>query len=268
MVDEVGIRYAIHGEMRLRTVYVPVFAARRGAIHPIAVGAIDALHSGGRAFAPLEATVGADGQDTAELRRIFDRLHIHNLQNAAELPLDLQLRPGTPADGGAAVAMELAELLQEAELAGIDAGRLIFDLTSLAAKDAAALAECARMIRNAGARLLLDAGVTSLLGLSPQLCPDIVRLPAVWFRQLCREPAGSRLLATMVAGLGRRGIAVQAEGIESTPQLRLALEAKVERLTGDLLGEASLAGAAFPDEAQPIAAFLGPAGNVVALRSP
>jgi EAL domain-containing protein (putative c-di-GMP-specific phosphodiesterase class I) len=267
MVDEVGIRYAVFGELRMRSVFVPVFVARRGAIYPVGVGAIDALHRTGRSVAALDSSEGADARDRGRLRRVFNRLHIHNLQNAADLALDLQLMPGTADDEGSAVAEELWQLLREAEAAGIDPGRLIFDLTSLSGRDAGALAECARMIRDTGARLILEAGATSLLGLSPQLCPDIVRLPAAWFRQLCREQAGGRLLATMVAGLRRRGIDVQVEGVDSTPQLRLAIEAKVSRFSGDLLGEATLAGAAFPDEPQTISSLLGTASNVIALRS-
>ena len=267
MVDEVGIRYAVFGELRLRSVFLPVFVARQGAIHAIGVGAIDALHRTGRSVAALGSYDGVDAGDNGRLRSVFNRLHIHNLQNAADLALDLQLTPGTPDDDGGAVAAELWELLREAEAASIDPGRLIFDLTQLAARDAGALAECARMMRDTGARLILDAGSTSLLGLSPQLCPDIVRLPAAWFRQLCREQAGGRLLATMVSGLRRRGIDVQVEGVNSTPQLRLAIEAKVSRLSGDLLGEATLAGAAFPDEPQTISSLLGTSSNVIALRS-
>lgn len=267
MVDEVGIRYAVFGELRMRSVFVPVFVARRGAVRAVGVGAIDALHKTGRSIAALDGHDGVDPRDRGRLRSVFNRLHIHNLQNAADLALDLQLSPGTPDDDGSVVAAELWELVREAEAAGIDPARLIFDLTPLAGRDAGALAECARMLRSTGARLMLDAGATSLLGLSPQLCPDIVRLPAAWFRQLCREQAGGRLLATMVSGLRRRGIDVQVEGLASTPQLRLAIEAKVARLAGDLLGEATLAGAAFPDEPQALSLLLGTASNVVALRS-
>lgn len=267
MVDEVGIRYAVFGELRLRSVFAPVFVAKRGAIHAVGVGAIDALHRNGRAVAAQGVADDDDHQDRGRLRRAFNRLHIHNLQNAADLALDLQLSPGTPDDEGSVVAAELWDLAREAEAAGVDPGRLIFDLTPLAGRDAGALAECALMIRSSGARLILEAGATSLIGLSPQLCPDIVRLPAAWFRQLCREQAGGRLLATMVSGLRRRGIDVQVEGVDSTPQLRLALEAKVARLAGDLLGEATLAGAAFPEEPQALSSLLGTASNVIALRS-
>jgi EAL domain-containing protein (putative c-di-GMP-specific phosphodiesterase class I) len=69
----------------------------------------------------------------------------------------------------------------------------------------------------------------------------------------------------MVATLRRRGIMVQAEGIESASHLRMAMEADVDMFLGSLLGEPALAGAAFDEEPRPVASLLGGFGNIVTL---
>lgn len=267
MVDEVGIRYAVVGDVRLRTVCQPIFALHAGSVVPVGVRALDASYQGGKPQITRDVMARLSREERAGQGAIFRRLHLHNLQNIAEIPLHLHIAPDPAGNDLGTLTLDMARLVDEGAAIGVDADRLVFDLTDMALGDPAATAESVAILHRAGARIALDTGAMGGLGAAVNALPDIVRLPALWFQVLARDPASGRLLSTMVEALHRRGIKVQAEGIESASHLRMAMEANVDLLQGALLGDPAPAGAAFDEEPRPVASLLGASGNIVALFS-
>lgn len=264
-VDEVGIRYAVIGEVRLRTICQPIFALHAGAIVPVAVQAMDAGYRAGTVLKAHEIMACLSRGERAGQGAIFRRLHLHNLANISEAPLDLHIAPDAAETDVGAVTLDMARLVDEAASIGIDAQRLVFDLTGMALSDPAAAVESSTVLRRTGARIALDTVAMGGIGTGASSQPDIVRLPAHWLHVLARDPASGRLLSTMVATLRRRAIMVQAEGIESASHLRMAMEADVDTFQGSLLGEPALAGAAFDEEPRPVASLLVGFSNIVTL---
>ncbi len=265
MVDEVGIRYAVVGEVRLRTVCQPIYALHAGAVVPVAVRAMDASYRGGREQPAHDNQARLSPGERAGQGAIFRRLHLHNLSNVSETPLDLHIAPDAAEVDIGVVTLDMARLVDEGAAIGIDAERLVFDLTGMALADPVAVVESIAILRRAGARVALDAAAMGGLGAGAHAQPDIVRLPPIWLQVLARDPASGRLLSSMVATLRRRGIRVQAEGIESASHLRMAMEAKVDFFQGGLLGDPAPAGAAFDEEPRTVASLLAGLGTIIAL---
>ena len=262
-VDEVGIRYAVFGDLRLRTVCQPIFAIRSGLAVPVAVNAIDAVHRNGKVLQMALAMSFLTRPQRIQCGRILRRLHLHNLQNVSEAALDLHLAINIKDAGIEQAAIEMTALMDEGSAIGVGPEQFVFDLSDMAMRDPTCFGECALALGRTGATVSLDTAAMGAVGASTDSQPRLVRIPADWFQMLCRDPASAKLLGSMTAILHRRGIKVQVEGIDSASLLRTAIEAEVDFLQGLLLGEPALAGAAFEEEPRPLSVLLRGA-NVLA----
>ena len=266
--DEVGIEYGLYrdhrGDHRLKSAYQPVYAPRGGHLAPVALAAFLAPQRLGR---PVPRGAFLDGVPAAE-RPFVDAmgrlLHLANFRNAGAEGLDLLLDwgPGAgerPLRTPAEIRL-MAQRLDEWEL---HAGMLVCAVS--AAADMQLSARLARELRRNGLGVAIGGfgagpATEELLG---QIRPDIVRIDGGWFCELCRHAAAARLLRPLLDLLHRQGARVLVDGIETPPQLLLALESGADLLQGALLAPPAPAGALLRREPLAIDSLSGAAGGKV-----
>ena len=84
----------------------------------------------------------------------------------------------------------------------------------------------------------------------------LVVIDGGWFRTVARQDSTAQLFGALVHGYHLNGATVWVEGIELAGQLRVAIRAGVDWVSGPLIAPAALAGAVFPEEARPLDALL------------
>src|SRR5690606_35905206 len=124
----------------------------------------------------------------------------------------------------------------------LDIRFLVCEVTESPALDRATFVRLAAEMRRLGMRLAIDdfGSGDSTLERVELLEPDFVKIDGAWFRRLVQTPGAARLLANLVDGFHRGGASVLVEGIETSAQLRAALDAGADCVQGYLLGRPAL----------------------------
>jgi EAL domain-containing protein (putative c-di-GMP-specific phosphodiesterase class I) len=264
--DEIGIEYAILGNYRLRSVYQPIFSPRDGMLVPVAVEALVQPHLAGKAVSPTAFFETLPQRDRLYAETMCRVLHLRNFRNLGVSDIDLffNYNPQINVHAGRALA-EIRLMAMHLGAIDLDPSQLVCEITEQAAPDDAALASLVREMRRNGIRIAVDdfgAGHSTAERLA-LIEPDIVKLDATWFQQLCQHPEAEQLFRPLVATLHARSIKVLVEGVETPHHLRIALEGAADLLQGFHLGEPALAGAFFDEGPQAIEALLGTPAKIL-----
>jgi EAL domain-containing protein (putative c-di-GMP-specific phosphodiesterase class I) len=270
LVDEVGIEYGVHGDVRLRSTYQPIFARDLASLRPVAVEGLIAPYVKG-ALVPYASFIeGIVPEDALFIESMCRTLHLRNMRNIGVdgLTLFFNYDPRVNSDLDKALR-EIRVMVQRLGELELDPARLVCEVTETASLDHDVLLALVAEMRAHGIRIAMDdfgAGHSTQQRFE-QLKPDIVKIDGEWFRTICRHRATVGLFSTIVAGLKDRGADVLIEGIEDATHLGIALDADADLFQGFHLARPQLVGTEFSTEPLSLSDKLGETRRVVPLAS-
>jgi len=228
----------------LLSAFQPIFSFDGG--RPVATafeGLLRAFHNG-EPVAPMSFFSSIPALDRLHVETLTRTLHLLNA--AACLPetasIFVNFNPSVFTER-AVSDIALRDMRLVLHEAGIDAGRVVCEVTEQASASADVLMQFTEALRANGFRIAVDdygAEDSDILRVA-ELKPDIVKFDAHWMSRLMDSGPGYALLATMVRSFEDRGIATVLEGIEEQWQIDLAQRAGVSMLQGYALARPELA---------------------------
>ncbi|MEO3385207.1 EAL domain-containing protein [Mesorhizobium sp. CAU 1741] len=262
--QEDGTFQALWGPFVLRSAFQPIFRFVEGRLE---IRAFEGL------IRPFR-----DGQDVSPpvfFRSIpaGDRLHVETLtRNLHLLNAGRFLDPATMLfvnfDPSVFLDREmtmiaLREMRKTLHRSGIDARRVVCEVTEQKSASEAALAAFVGALRDHGFQIAVDdyGAEDSDMERVAALKPDIVKFDAQWISRLMDTRPGVALLSVMVGDFAGRGITVVFEGLEEPWQLELAEQVGAHMVQGYVLARPELAPTSF-------SAFLARGGDGSMLVSP
>ncbi len=264
MVDEIGIEAARCGPYLLKTVYQPIFRNRSGQLVPWGVRGDIVPYRNGRPASCKTFAADMLPRQAAFVEGVSRMLQLRNYRNIGIAGLAL-LASFDPAAASRATttsrqASNLADLLEEIEL---PRELLICEIAENVKIES--VRPLAVALRRRGIRVAIGQfGVgTRFLERARLADSDLIRLDSGWFRRIVEVPGASGLLASLLAAIHAEGREVLVDGLETVDQLRVALDAGVDLLQGDLLRPAKLAGAIFDTSPLNRKALLAPRSKIL-----
>jgi EAL domain-containing protein (putative c-di-GMP-specific phosphodiesterase class I) len=266
--DEIGLEYGVYGAYRLRGACQPIYAPRGDVLVPVAV---EALIQPQLASATVSAQAffgGVPGRDRLFVESLCRALHVRNYPFVGLDGADLFVNydPLVNDHLGRALAQIRLMALHLGEH-GLDASRMVCEITEQAAPDDGVLVATVREMRRNGFRIAVDDFGTghSTEARVRLLEPDIVKIDGGWFTELCRHAAAEKLFRPLLSLLHDQGAKVLVEGIEQPAQLRVALDAGADLLQGFLLARPTLTGTLLSAEPLRIESLIRPPAKVIPL---
>jgi len=266
--DEIGLEYGLHGEYLLRSACQPIYAARDGMLVPVAVEALIQPQRMGASVPPAVFYQDVEADDRLFVERLCRTLHVRNYPFVGLDGADLFVNydPSVNDRPGRALA-EIRLMARHLGDFGLEASRLVCEITEQAAPDDGALKAAVREMRRNGFRIAIDdfgAGHSTEARVR-LLEPDIVKIDGAWFAELCRHTAAERLFRPLLSLLHDQGAQVLVEGIERPAQLRVALDAGADLVQGFLLARPALTGTLLSAEPLPVESLVRPSAKVIPL---
>jgi EAL domain-containing protein (putative c-di-GMP-specific phosphodiesterase class I) len=254
----------VWGGYLLRTAFQPILAFRSGRLVPVAFEGLIRPSRDGAAVAP--------GVFFGMIPPI-DRLHVETLSRTLHLlNAGLFLHPSMKVfvnfDPSVFVDRDLTETaLRDMRLvlheAGIEAGRIVCEVTERRASSETTLFAFVAALRAHGFKIAVDdyGSEDSDIERIERLKPDIVKFDAHWVTTLMNSGPGFALLAEMVRTFAARGIATVFEGIEQGWQLELAERCGADMVQGFVVARPDIVPMVFPHapQASPEPPATGPA---------
>lgn len=248
--DEIGIRYAIWGDFRLRSAHQPLFVLHDRKLVLAGLRAYLQVMRRGVTLAANDFFASIPDSDRRELNRLVARLHGENrLMAGIDDPAAPDFWIGV--DAGAGVDGALEQIAVSAEIAGAQANRIVCELMRSETIGKADLQRLAEQIRRRGMRICLDAVGTDVADIAP-FDADFVKMRGVLFRNLARVRKAATLIGHLVEGWRGRDAAFMVEGIETRAEFATALEAGATMVQGFLFGAPKPAGALVDDRARDV----------------
>lgn len=268
-VDEVGIRTAGFGDLRIKSAFQPVWRHRDGLLLPRAVEALARVFRDGNSIPPLEFFARVAPEDRYKVECLCRALHLHNYDNIGVPGVELFFNYDPRVNGNLDQSIrQLGYMAERLEQIGVDIRLLVCEITETDVLDRDAFVRLTAEIRRLGMRLAIDdfgAGHSNL-GRVRTVEPEFVKFDGAFFRRVVQEPAALRLLRKLSDGFKADGAMVIFEGLETPTQLVAAIETGADYLQGYLLGRPALAGSIFDDKPKPIEFFAGPSDRIVRLH--
>lgn len=266
--DEIGLEYGVYGDYRLRSACQPIYEARAAELVPVAVEALVQPQIMSRPVSAQDFHDSVPARDRLFVESLSRALHIRNYPFVGLEGVDLffNFNPLINDHLGRALA-EIRFLARHLADHGLDASKLVCEITEQASADDDTLAAIVREMRRNGLRIAVDdfgAGHSTDARVR-LLEPDIVKIDGGWFAELCRHAAAEKLFRPLLSLLHDQGAVVLVEGIEQPEQLRVALDAGADLLQGYLLARPVLTGTLLSDEPLAIDRLIRPPAKVIPL---
>jgi EAL domain-containing protein (putative c-di-GMP-specific phosphodiesterase class I) len=256
--DPDGSFHAVWGPFALKSAFQPIFAFDRAG--KLSIAAFEGLirpFRGDQPFSPHAFFSGLSAIDRFPVETLTRTLHLYNA--AANLPEDAMIfvnfDPSVFIDRAISntALQEMREVLLDV---GIDAGRVVCEVTEKRSASQEALTEFVYSLKANGFRIAVDdyGSEDSDIDRIKSLRPDIVKFDAYWITRLMESGPGFGLLRAMVEIFSAQDIATVFEGIEENWQLDLAQQSGASMVQGYVLARPELAPAnfaAFRSRAQP-----------------
>jgi hypothetical protein len=258
-VDEIGIVIGIYGDWRLKAAYRPVFARAADGFRPVAVEGSVRPFVFGREVDERMFRRAVPARDRAIVAALQAVLCLRNLEQTGVPELKVLLEAEFAAAVSAAKARAgVRGLVAEAHRCGVDPAQVVVQLSRFAAQGRVAATVALESLRARGVGIALEENGDGLAfnGLPSSAFPDLVAIDSTWFRSVSRQRATAQLFGALVRGYRAQGATVLVQGIGTTAELRVALDAGANWLSGPLLAPAALAGAIFPEETVQIESLL------------
>lgn len=265
LADEVGIRHAPYGEVRLRSVFQPILALdRRTAV----LGAVRAYLQPSMRAIPIPAVefyAGIRAEMRPGIDRLVARLHVENRLNAGvDEPDSLDLWLGVDTAGGVEEACAQIDIAAETAPRGVN--HIVCEIMRSEMLPASDLAALTARVRERGMRICVDAVGATYDG-ATLVNADFVKMRGGFFRDLAKVRRAALLIGHMIEGCRGQGAGVLIEGIETRAQFATAIEAGATHVQGFLFGAPALAGTIIDDKPRPILDILYGAEVPVAIRA-
>lgn len=254
LVDEVGIRIGVHGDMRLRTAFQPVFASGATGLDLHGLRAFVRPSLPRHTVSPASYFQGIAPTHKDRVNTLVARLHSENRSNAGVAePETLDLFLGVDASSGLVPA--LAQIDAATAVLGDERRHLVCEIMRSDAIPGGTLVALRHETRARGVRLALDS--IGADGSALRYEADVLKMRGQLYRNLLQTPQVVRLVRPLVASCGDAGAKMLVEGIETSRQLDVALEAGAALVQGYLLGLPALAGTIIDDASFAIAHSAG-----------
>lgn len=239
-----GVHFGAWSLFEIKTAFQPLFRFRGGKVE---IGAFECLvrpFRYGQAISPGQFFPLVPGQDKVEVEALMRAVHLMNagafLEPAAMVFINFD--PSLFVDR-ILIDRALSDLRAVLGEAGIDAARLVCEMTEQKTASDELLFDFVNALRRQGYRIAVDdyGSDDSDMERIRRLKPDIIKFDAHWINRLMDSSAGFALLEAMVRRFRDENIATVFEGIETHWQLELAEKANVDFVQGFVLAKPELA---------------------------
>ncbi|WP_315924279.1 EAL domain-containing protein [Mesorhizobium sp. SP-1A] len=243
-----GTSTGVWGLYTLKSAFQPIFAFREGKLVVVAFEGLIRPFRDGEPQSPAQFFGACPVAERLHIETVTRTLHLLNA--GACLPQDasifINFDPSVFVDHAVAdnALREMRLVLHEA---GIEAGRVVCEVTEQPSASQEALYAFVEALRANGLRIAVDdyGADESDIKRIEELRPDIVKFDAQWTGQLMDSATGFALLTAMVEGFERQGIHTVFEGIEEGWQLELAERSGASMVQGFVLARPELAPTSF-----------------------
>lgn len=228
----------------LRSAFQPIFSFQDGKLEITAQEGLLRPFRDGEPVPPMTFFASIPALDRLHVETLTRTLHLLNAAVCLEESTSIFINFNPSVFTERAIAdMALRDMRLVLHEAGIDARRVVCEVTEQRSASGEALFGLTEALRANGFRIAVDdyGADDSDIARVTELKPDIVKFDAHWISTLIESRPGHSLLATMVQIFEDKGIRTIFEGIEESWQVDRALEAGVSMLQGYALGRPQLA---------------------------
>jgi EAL domain-containing protein (putative c-di-GMP-specific phosphodiesterase class I) len=243
-----GTATGIWGPFTLKSAFQPIFAFRGERLEIAAFEGLIRPFRDGQGMSPGVFFRAVPPADRLHVETLTRTLHLLNggacLDPATSLFVNFDPSLASDAELIAHAVRDMRLVLHEA---GIDARRIVCEVTEQRTSSESGLHLFVRSLRGEGFRIAVDdyGAEESGIGRINELKPDIVKFDAHWITRLMGSGPGFALLKAMVDEFRGRGIVNLFEGIEEAWQLDLAQKCGVDMVQGFVLARPELAPTSF-----------------------
>lgn len=239
-----GLSEGVWAGHTLHSAFQPIFRFSGDKLEVAAYEGLLRPFRDGEPIAPMNFFASIPALDRLHVETLTRTLHLLNaavcLEDTASVFVNFNPSVFTERSIADIALRDMRLVLHEA---GIDASRVVCEVTEQRSASNEALMQFTDALRANGFRIAVDdygAEDSDILRVT-ELKPDIVKFDAQWMLRLMASGPGFALLAMMVRTFEERGIATVLEGIEESWQIELAQRAGVSMLQGYALGRPELA---------------------------
>lgn len=242
--QEDGTAEGVWAGHTLRSAFQPIFGFVDEKLEVVAYEGLLRAFRDGEPIAPMTFFASIPAIDRLHVETLTRTLHLLNasicLEETASIFVNFNPSVFTERSAAEIALRDMRLVLHEA---GIDASRVVCEVTEQRSASSETLFEFIEALRASGFRIAVDdyGAADSDIARVTELKPDIVKFDAQWLSKLMDSGPGYALLATMVRTFEERGIRTVFEGIEETWQIELAAKAGVSMLQGYALARPELA---------------------------
>jgi EAL domain-containing protein (putative c-di-GMP-specific phosphodiesterase class I) len=243
-----GTSTGVWGVYQIRSAFQPIFAFSGGRLSIAAFEGLVRPFRNGEPVGPNLFFANVPAVDRMHVETLSRTLHLLN----AGACLDPKGSIFVNFDPSLFVERAVAEnALRDMRLvlheAGIDAARIVCEVTEQKSPSESALYAFIEALRRHGFRIAVDdyGAEDSDIRRIERLRPDIVKFDAHWITHLMNSGPGFALLSSMVETFRSKGITTVFEGIEHGWQLELAERAGAAMIQGFVLARPELAPTSF-----------------------
>lgn len=267
-IDEIGVQTARIRNFQLRSFYQPIFQCQRHSLEICAVEHAAKAFRAGEPCGDQELPASLNDDECQMAKDVEATLETANFSNLGLEGLSLLMRC-TAEDGG--VERRLADFRgmnwMLGEL-GLEPPRFGCAMLDIGEADVSRVESLAEMLRADGILVALDnfGDEPRVMEVLPRIAPDIVRISAGFFADICRNAATISLFHALVGTMRNDGITVLVKGIENAGQLRIALDAGADQVQGRFLADFAPVGSDIDEGVLDIDEMLGGRKKLVPFR--
>lgn len=246
--QESGIATGMWGSYALKSAFQPIFAFENGKLEIAAFEGLIRPFRHGRPVSPGAFFGAVPASDRLHVETLSRTLHLLNAGAFLDPAMSLFVNFDPSVFSERAVAdSTLREMRLVLHEAGIDARRIVCEVTEQKSASERALFDFVAALRVHGFRIAVDdyGSDASDIRRIRDLKPDIVKFDAQWITRLMETGPGFALLSAMVETFAAQGIITVFEGIEESWQLDLAERAGAALVQGFVLARPEIVPTSF-----------------------
>ncbi|MCC6205139.1 MAG: EAL domain-containing protein [Hyphomicrobiales bacterium] len=241
---EDGLSEGIWAGHTLRSAFQPIYGVQDERLEIVAYEGLLRAFRGEEPIPPMAFFTSIPALDRLHVETLTRTLHLLNAAVSLEdtASIFVNFNPSVFTEPGIA-DIALRDMRLVLHEAGIDAGRVVCEVTEQQSASEEVLSAFVEALRGNGFRIAVDdyGAADSDIARVAALKPDIVKFDAHWMNRLMDSDPGFLLLQTMVRAFEDRGIRTVFEGIEEAWQIDMAVEAGASMLQGYALARPELA---------------------------
>lgn len=238
-----GAAVGVWGRHLLRSAFQPIYAFVHGKLQIAAYEGLIRPFEDGEPRSPGEFFGPISAMDRFRVETLTRTLHVLNAKGVIGPTASLFLNFDPSVFTQPAIADNaLKDLRLGLHEAGIDAARVVCEMTEKKSASDDTLFSFVQALRSNGLKVAVDdyGADDSDINRIRELRPDIVKFDAAWITRLMESDPGAALLTAMVSQFRSMGIRTVFEGLEEGWQLDLAESCGVDMVQGYILAKPEL----------------------------